>query len=97
MTTIYDVAKRVNLSVKTVSRVINNESNVRINTRQKVLHAIEDLDYCPSIAARTIVTKKSVLVCLITSALTLVSATPDEAGLSAVDMDMGIQSIIESV
>jgi LacI family transcriptional regulator len=96
MTTIYDVAKRVNLSVKTVSRVINNESNVRINTRQKVLHAIEDLDYCPSIAARTIVTKKSGLVGLITSALTSASATPDEAGLSAVDMVMGIQSIIES-
>lgn len=50
--TIREVAARAGVSIKTVSRVVNNEPNVRPATRQRVLEAVSDLDYEPLPAAR---------------------------------------------
>jgi len=48
MSRIEDVAKLAGVSTATVSRVLNNTSNVSEDTRQKVMKAIEELDYTPS-------------------------------------------------
>jgi LacI family transcriptional regulator len=50
--TLDDVATRAGVSAKTVSRVVNGERSVRQETRQRVLHAIEQLDYRPNLLAR---------------------------------------------
>jgi len=42
---IYDVAKRANVSVSTVSRVINGQKGVHATTRSAVWAAIRELDY----------------------------------------------------
>ena len=47
-TTIYDVAKMSNVTIATVSRVINGKDNVAESTRKKVMAAIETLNYYPS-------------------------------------------------
>src|SRR5579875_1448395 len=52
--TIRDVAKRASVSLKTVSRVINDEPAVRERTRAKVLKAIADLGYQPDVSARSL-------------------------------------------
>jgi len=52
--TISDVAAKAGVSPMTVSRVINGESNVRAETRERVEAAIKALDYSPSSAARTL-------------------------------------------
>src|SRR5689334_17463243 len=52
--TIKDVAKRANVSLKTVSRVINNEPAVQARTRNKVLRAVEYLGYQPDLSARSL-------------------------------------------
>jgi LacI family transcriptional regulator len=52
--TIRDVAARAGVSPMTVSRVINNEGNVRQETRDAVHAAIAELNYSPSIAARSL-------------------------------------------
>lgn len=52
---IHDVAKRSGLSVVTVSRVINNSPSVREANRQKVLKAMEELNYQPNSAAQSLV------------------------------------------
>ena len=52
--TIKDVAERANVSLKTVSRVINNEPSVLHGTRARVLRAIDELDYEPDAAARNL-------------------------------------------
>ena len=57
--TIKDVAERSNVSLKTVSRVINNETAVREKTRQKVLRAVEELNYQPDLSARSLRSSKS--------------------------------------
>ena len=63
--TIFDVAERAGVSIKTVSRVVNNESNVRDATREKVLGAIRELHYKPNAAARELSGKRSRLVGLV--------------------------------
>ena len=50
--TIRDVAKKANVGVGTVSRVLNNSSAVRPETRAKVLEVIEELNFTPNVAAR---------------------------------------------
>ncbi|MCF8019360.1 MAG: LacI family transcriptional regulator [Vallitaleaceae bacterium] len=46
------VAKKCNVSVSTVSRVLNNSPSVADKTRKKVLAVIEELNYSPSKIAR---------------------------------------------
>lgn len=57
--TINDVAKHAGVSIKTVSRVMNNESSVRDNTREKVMASVTELNYRPNLAARNLAGTKS--------------------------------------
>jgi LacI family transcriptional regulator len=50
--TITDVARLAGVSIKTVSRVLNNEPHVRPSTRDKVIAAAESLSYLPNLSAR---------------------------------------------
>ncbi|MGH8033510.1 MAG: LacI family DNA-binding transcriptional regulator, partial [Luteimonas sp.] len=52
--TIKHVAERAEVSLKTVSRVINDESGVRTSTRDRVHRAIAALDYRPDPSARSL-------------------------------------------
>ena len=52
--TMYDVAKIAGVSAMTVSRVTRRDSNVKVDTRKRVLQAIEELDYHPCVAARAL-------------------------------------------
>jgi DNA-binding LacI/PurR family transcriptional regulator len=54
-----DVARLAGVSHQTVSRVLNNHPNVRVETRRRVQDAIRELDYRPNSAARTLVTRRS--------------------------------------
>jgi DNA-binding LacI/PurR family transcriptional regulator len=54
-----DVAKLAGVSHQTVSRVINQSTQVREPTRERVLAAMRELDYRPNLAARALVTGRS--------------------------------------
>lgn len=60
--TIYDVAREANVSMATVSRVVNNNPNVKPQTRKKVYDAIEKLGYRPNAVARGLASKKTTTV-----------------------------------
>lgn len=49
---IYDVSKRAGVSIATVSRVLNGNTNVSEKTKQKVLSVMEEIGYTPNIFAR---------------------------------------------
>lgn len=60
--TIYDVAREANVSMATVSRVVNGNQNVKPATRKKVLEVIERLEYRPNAVARGLASKKTTTV-----------------------------------
>ena len=57
--TVYDVAELAEVSIKTVSRVINGEPNARPTTKQRVDRAIAELDYRPSEAAQRLAQQRA--------------------------------------
>lgn len=50
--TVFDVAELAGVSIKTVSRVVNDEANVRPMTKERVDRAIAELRYKPDSTAR---------------------------------------------
>lgn len=59
---IKDIAKKANVSVSTVSRVLNNSKYVRDELRERVLKAVEEYGYKPNLVARGLVNKKTNLI-----------------------------------
>jgi LacI family transcriptional regulator len=68
--TIYDVAKKANVSAMTVSRVINKSPLIKEGTRVKVEQAIKELDYIPNRSARSLISKDTKLLSLIITDIT---------------------------
>lgn len=63
--TIFDVAKVAGVSIKTVSRVVNHEPNVRASTRERVENAIAILKYRPDQSARNLASHRTHLIVLV--------------------------------
>jgi DNA-binding LacI/PurR family transcriptional regulator len=57
--TIYDVAKRAGVSHQTVSRLLGGFEGIRPGTRARVEKALQELDYRPNFAARSLTTGRS--------------------------------------
>jgi len=56
---IKEVALKAGVSIATVSRVINDKGPVAVETRQRILAAIEQLRYVPHGAARSLITNQT--------------------------------------
>lgn len=82
--TIYDVAREANVSMATVSRVVNGNQNVKPATRKKVLEVIERLEYRPNAVARGLASKKTTTVGVI---------IPDIANNLTAELTRGIEDI----
>jgi LacI family transcriptional regulator len=82
--TIYDVAREANVSMATVSRVVNGNPNVKPTTRKKVLEVIERLGYRPNAVARGLASKKTTTVGVI---------IPDISSIFFAELARGIEDI----
>ena len=85
MANIKDVAKLANVSVATVSRVINNKGYVNEHTKELVMEAIKELNYVPNEIARSLYRKSSKIVGII---------IPDLKNEFFNDMIAGIEEVI---
>ena len=65
MATIHDVAKKANVSVTTVSRVLNNRGYISEATKAKVFKTMSELNYQPNEIARSLLRKQSNVIGLI--------------------------------
>ncbi len=65
--TIRDVAEKAGVSKSTVSHVINGTRFVEEETKQRVLHVIEELGYRPSVVARSLTTNRTKTIGIIVS------------------------------
>jgi len=68
-TTIMDVARRADVSIATVSRVIHGSSLVSPETEQRVRAAIRELNYSPNALASAMVTRRTRTIGLIITSL----------------------------
>jgi len=57
--TIKDVAKRANVSIATVSRILNNQPGYSEKTKAKVLEVIQELGYQPNAVARGLINRRT--------------------------------------
>ena len=62
MATIIDIAERAGVSKTLVSRVINNQTGVSPENRQRILDAIKELNYRPNRIAQSLVRMKTGIV-----------------------------------
>ena len=60
--TIVDVAKKANVSVATVSRVMNGNYPVKAETKKRVLEVVNELNYIPNMQARELTQQKSATI-----------------------------------
>jgi LacI family transcriptional regulator len=87
VSTIHDVAEKAGVSIKTVSRVLNDASSVSEKTRLRIEQAMQILDFAPSAAAQMLRGRPTDLVAVIAERLT---TTPDSS-----EIIKGIQSVCE--
>lgn len=57
--TIWDVARAAGVSHQTVSRYLRDDPQMRLKTKERVRHAIDELQYQPNLAARSMRTRRS--------------------------------------
>jgi LacI family transcriptional regulator len=65
MTTLYDIAKDLNVSVVTVSKALRNQGRISIRTRNRVQERAKELDYRPNLVARSLVTRRTYTIGLL--------------------------------
>ena len=63
--TLEEIGKLAGVSRSTVSRVINDQPDVKEDVRARVLHVIEETGYIPNRAARTLAAKRSGILGLV--------------------------------
>jgi DNA-binding LacI/PurR family transcriptional regulator len=91
-----DVARLAGVSHQTVSRVLNDHPNVRPRTRENVLAAISELGYRPNAAARTLVTRRTRTLGVISFDTTLAQETYFVAIASLPSLDRrSVQEAVE--
>ena len=64
MATIVDVAKKAGVSVSTVSYALSGVRRISDKTRQRVMSAVEELNYHPNLLARGLVNKRTKIIAL---------------------------------
>lgn len=68
--TIYDIAKEADVSVTTVSRVLNGTAPVKASTKETVLRVIEKYKFQPNALARSLIKKETGTIAMIVPDIT---------------------------
>lgn len=70
MITIYDIAKKANVSAMTVSKVINHTGRISSATRERVQQVIDELGYIPNSNAHDLVLQRTQMLSLLITDIT---------------------------
>jgi LacI family transcriptional regulator len=87
--TLQDVARLAKVSSKTVSRVVNNQGEIRESTRRRVQQAIEQLGYHPNFLARSLVSQRSSTLGVVASGLNYFGPSSTLTGIEQQTYDLG--------
>lgn len=86
MSTIRSIAERANVSIATVSKVLNGKNGVREETRQMILNVAQELNYRPNLNARSLKSGRARTIGIIAEDLTVFN-TPEIIDGIAVSCD----------
>ncbi|GAA4422323.1 LacI family DNA-binding transcriptional regulator [Georgenia halophila] len=92
-----DVARRAGVSLKTVSRVINEEPNVRPAVRNRVRAAIRALGYRPNSAARTLAARSSHVIGVVALGSALYGPASQMFGVERAAWQAGYSVVVSSL
>jgi LacI family transcriptional regulator len=95
--TIIDVAKQAGVSIKTVSRVLNNEANVHPDTREQVLQVVREFNYRPKQSARSLAGARSYLIGLLYYDPSAAFVGGVQRGATLACRDLGYHLVVESL
>jgi DNA-binding LacI/PurR family transcriptional regulator len=93
----HDVARVAKVSHQTVSRVLNDHPHVRPATKERVQRAIVELGYRRNAAARSLVTRRSGVIGLLTPRTDLYGPTSSMLAVEAAVRDVGYFVSLASV
>ena len=91
-----DIARDLNVSVDTVSKVLRNNADISEATRERVLKRMQELNYRPNLAARALVTGRTDMIGLIVPGLVQPFFANVAKGLSKVLSANGYSLLIAS-
>lgn len=74
MVTIKEIAKHCNVSIATVSNIINGKPNASKETKERVLQAIEELNYTPNYIAKNLKTRRTRTIGVVVEDITVFCA-----------------------
>ena len=92
--TIDDIAKQAGVSSATISRVLNNSSYVKDETKEKVLKVIEEMNYVPSAIARSLSKRETNTIGIIVPDITNSYFGEIIKGISKVAEEVGLNIIL---
>lgn len=97
MTSINDVAKLARVSIKTVSRVVNNATNVSPELRARVQSAIDQLRYRPNQSARRLAGGRSFMIAYLYDNPALGYTAGIQSGAAERCRDLGYHLVVEPI
>ncbi len=95
--TIKQVAKIAGVSTQTVSRVINDRPDVAPETRERIRHVIDELDYQPSALARSLIQQRSYTLGVVTAGLKYIGPSLTLNGITTQAEELGYALLLEEL
>ena len=97
MITLKELAARCNVSIATVSNILNGKSNVGEETRQRILQVIKETGYRPNIMARGLRATKTKTIGLIVEDLTAFSSPWIIEGIMSILEEKDYRVVLENL
>ena len=94
---IRDVARLAGVSHQTVSRALNDSPNLRADTRERVLSAIEQLGFRPNQAARALSSKRSRLIGVLSTQTGHYGPSKSVQAIESAGRDAGYQLTVSNI
>lgn len=92
--TIYEVAGKANVSLATVSRVLNYPEKVKTSTRERVMVVINELGYRPNAIARGLASRKSTFIGIVVPDFSRASVAEAVNGIALLANQYGYQILV---
>jgi len=94
VTTIKDIAERLNISIATVSRALRGSSDIKRETKLAVMEMAKEMDYHPNLLASSLSSKKSRILGVVVPTINRQFWSNSISGIENVAYDLGYKVMI---